>query len=347
MTTLDAVGYAHDPADLPAEAELDQATIDALVGYAEIEDVPPPGARAVALSGGARPASLPLLDAVLDGFARRVSHSLAGRLGGDVAVTRRTVRSVRFADHLDSLPLPTQAFKFVAEGWGGAGLLTLGPGLAPILLDRLLGGAGRAGPRASVLRPPTAIETGILTSVVDVILADAGAGFSDLAPVAMRLEGPVEKLSASGVARDGEEVLVVGFDFSLDGIFGGFDLLLPSSALVAVRPLIESRFPGEKLGRDDLWAAHLSTEIWQADLEAEVVLHEVSLPLGRVLDLAVGQTLMFDLKPSDCVDLRCGSLLLSRGRMGRAGGRIAIQIVEPLRPAGSQVVPPAVRGRAE
>lgn len=330
-----------------ADADLDQAAIDALVGYAEQEDAPPPGMRAVALSGAARPASLPLLDAILDGFARRVSDSLAERLGGDVIVGRRHVRTLRFGDHLDTLPMPTQAYLFAAEGWGGGGLLTFGPGLAPILLDRLLGAASRIGPRPSVLRPPTAIEAGILSSVVEVILADAGTALSDLAPVRMRLDGPVEKMAACGVARTGEEILVVGFDFGLDGLFATFDLLLPSSALVAVRPLIESRFPGEKLGRDDLWSAHLSTELWQADLEAEVILHEVSLPLGRVLDLAVGETLMFDLRPSDCVDLRCGSLLLSRGRMGRAGGRIAIQIAEPLRPAGSQAIPPAARGRAE
>jgi flagellar motor switch protein FliM len=61
------------------------------------------------------------------------------------------------------------------------------------------------------------------------------------------------------------------------------------------------------------------------------------MPLGRVLDLAVGDTLMFEMKPTDLVEVRCGGVSLARGRIGRVEGRIAVQVVEALRP----VPPPA------
>jgi flagellar motor switch protein FliM len=98
-----------------------------------------------------------------------------------------------------------------------------------------------------------------------------------------------------------------------------------------IRELLLQSFMGEKLGRDAIWEGHLATEIWQADIEVEAVLQEIRLPLKRVLNLEVGDTLMFDARPTELVTLRCGDWTLTQGRIGRIDDKIAVQVARPLR----------------
>ena len=63
----------------------------------------------------------------------------------------------------------------------------------------------------------------------------------------------------------------------------------------------------------------------------EAVLHEMMLPLKKVLSLKVGDTLMFDTKPSDLIAIRCGDWALTQGRIGRIDDNIAVQLTRPLR----------------
>jgi len=60
------------------------------------------------------------------------------------------------------------------------------------------------------------------------------------------------------------------------------------------------------------------------------VLDEMSKPLGEVMDLKVGDTLMLDTGPDGAVELRCGPIRLTQGRMGRIGHNIGVRLDKPL-----------------
>ena len=49
------------------------------------------------------------------------------------------------------------------------------------------------------------------------------------------------------------------------------------------------------------------------------------------MSLKVGDTLPLDLKPDALVTVRCGNVVLSEGRMGRVGDRVAVRVAKPLR----------------
>ena len=91
-------------------------------------------------------------------------------------------------------------------------------------------------------------------------------------------------------------------------------------------------FMGEKFGRDPIWEGHLATEIFQADVEIEAVLHEVDLPLSRMLSLQPGETVMFDRTPHDPIKLRCGDVDLTEGIMGHIGSHVSVRTTRPLNP---------------
>jgi flagellar motor switch protein FliM len=56
------------------------------------------------------------------------------------------------------------------------------------------------------------------------------------------------------------------------------------------------------------------------------ILFEGKMPLGKIMNLGVGDTLMFTTKPEDFIDLRCENVILARGRLGRVDHSIAVRV---------------------
>ena len=61
------------------------------------------------------------------------------------------------------------------------------------------------------------------------------------------------------------------------------------------------------------------------------MLYEAKLPLKRMMELNVGDTLELDIGPDAPVTMRCGEVALTEGRMGRVGDRVAVRVIRPLR----------------
>jgi flagellar motor switch protein FliM len=49
------------------------------------------------------------------------------------------------------------------------------------------------------------------------------------------------------------------------------------------------------------------------------------------MNLEVGDTLPLNLKPDALVAVRCGDVVLTEGRIGRVGDRVAVRVARPLR----------------
>jgi flagellar motor switch protein FliM len=112
---------------------------------------------------------------------------------------------------------------------------------------------------------------------------------------------------------------------------GAIELLLPYATIEPIRDVLLQMFMGEKFGRDPTWEGHLATEIGLAEIAVDAVLYEARLPLKKMMELDVGDTLMLDLKADALVIVRCGNVTLTEGRMGRVGDRVAVRIAKPLR----------------
>jgi flagellar motor switch protein FliM len=61
------------------------------------------------------------------------------------------------------------------------------------------------------------------------------------------------------------------------------------------------------------------------------VLYESDVPLKQLMKLKVGDTLPLEMPADALVSVRCGSVTLTEGRMGRVGERVAIRVTKPLR----------------
>jgi flagellar motor switch protein FliM len=267
-----------------------------------------------------------MLEIVFDRLVRLMTTSLRNFTSDNVEVSLDNISSVRFGDYLNSIPLPAILAVFRAEELDNYGLLIVDSNLIYSIVDVLLG--GRRGTAAMRIegRPYTTIERVLVQRMVEVVLNDARAAFEPLTPV------------KSAIARPANAAILVKLRIDMDDRGGRIELLLPYSTLEPIRKMLLQQFMGEKFGRDNIWESHLASELWTTQMEVRAVLDEQQISLRRVLALKVGDTLMLNATPDSLVELRAGTIPLTRGHMGRRGHAIAVRAEAPLNPAARQAL---------
>ena len=323
-----------------AERILNQDEIDSLLGFdmSGDDDADRSGIRAIINSALVSYERLPMLEIVFDRLVRLMTTSLRNFTSDNVEVSLDNISSIRFGDYLNSIPLPAILAVFRAEELDNFGLLTVDSNLIYSIVDVLLG--GRRGTAALRIegRPYTTIERVLVQRMVEVILADAAAAFEPLTPVHFNLDRLETNPRFAAIARPANAAILVKLRIDMEDRGGRVELLLPYATLEPIRKLLLQQFMGEKFGRDNIWEGHLATELWSTQVEVRAVLDEQAVPLSTVLNLEVGQTLMLNATPDSDVDIRCGSIPLTQGRMGRRGAHIAVRVTAPLTPAAARAV---------
>ena len=315
-----------------AERILNQDEIDSLLGFdmSGDDDSDRGGIRAIINSALVSYERLPMLEIVFDRLVRLMTTSLRNFTSDNVEVSLDNISSIRFGDYLNSIPLPAILAVFRAEELDNYGLLTVDSNLIYSIVDVLLG--GRRGTAALRIegRPYTTIERVLVERMVEVVLADARAAFEPLTPVHFSLDRLETNPRFAAIARPANAAILVKLRIDMEDRGGRIELLLPYATLEPIRKMLLQQFMGEKFGRDNIWEGHLATELWTTETEVRAILDEQQVPLSRVLDLKVGDTLMLNATPDSDISVRCGPIPVTTGKMGRRGQHIAVRIDGPI-----------------
>ncbi len=322
-----------DQATRGGDRILNQEEIDNLLGFDLDSQLSgeTSGIRALINSAMVSYERLPMLEIVFDRLVRLTTTSLRNFTSDNVEVSLDSISSVRFGDYLNSIPLPAILGVFRAEEWDNFGLVTVDSSLIYSIIDVLLGGGRGTTPIRVEGRPYTTIETNLVRRMIEVVLADAELAFAPLSPVRFNLERLENNPRFAAVSRPANAAILAEFRIDMEDRGGKIEILIPYATLEPIRDLLLQMFMGEKFGRDPVWEGHLATEIHAAEISVDAVLFEREMSLGQVLDLEVGQTLVFDVGPRDPVTIKCGEISLTEGQMGRAGENISVRVDRPLR----------------
>ena len=296
------------------------------------------GIRAIINSALVSYERLPMLEIVFDRLVRLMTTSLRNFTSDNVEVSLDNISSIRFGDYLNSIPLPAILAVFRAEELDNYGLLTVDSNLIYSIVDVLLG--GRRGTAAMRIegRPYTTIERVLVQRMIEVVLHDLKSAFEPLHPVNFTLDRLETNPRFAAMARPANAAILVKLRIDMEDRGGRIELLLPYATLEPIRKMLLQQFMGEKFGRDNIWEGHLATELWTTQMEVRAVLDEQQVPLSRVLNMQIGDTLMLNATPDSLVELRAGAIPLTRGRMGRRNHAIAIRAEAPLTPAAKKAV---------
>ena len=278
---------------------------------------------------------LPMLDVVFDRLVRVLSGSLRGMTSDNVDISIEKSASLRFGDYMNAIPLPAMLSVFEAREWDNFGLMVIDNAMIYAIVDVLLGG-GRGAPQMRIEeRPYTVIERDLVERMVTQILADLAISFEPICKVNFRFDRTEISPRFAAIARPANAAIMVRFRLQIEERGGCFDIILPHATLEPVRDLLLHQFMGERLGRDNLWEAHLAEDLHEASIELEAVLGEQVMSLGDLIDLKIGSQIQFATTADDLIQLRCGWVPMFSGKTGNRRGRIAVQIEERLAPDGA------------
>ncbi|MBY0532772.1 MAG: flagellar motor switch protein FliM [Xanthobacteraceae bacterium] len=315
------------------ERALNQEEIDSLLGFRldDINFADQNGLRAIIDSAMVSYERLPMLEIVFDRLVRLMTTSLRNFTSDNVEVSLDRITSVRFGEYLNSIPLPTILGVVKAKEWDNFGLFSVESSLIYAMIDVLLG--GRRGTYSVRVdgRPYTTIETGLVKRMMELVLADAEAAFRPVSQVKFEIDRIETNPKFAAISRPTNAAILVRLRIDMEDRGGCVEILLPYATIEPIRELLLQNFMGDKFGRDPIWEGHLATEIWHAKIEVDAVLYEDQMPLRQIMNLEVGDTLMLDVRPDALVKVRCGDAVLSEGRMGRIGDRVAVKVAKPLR----------------
>lgn len=250
----------------------------------------------------------------------RESHRLAAAIRRAVPfLSRRRVpialayaRAMPVAELLEGLQRPIHATHLVTTPGSARGALLLDANAIAMFLDGVLGGRGdlpELDP-TGLSGPQLALISGLSTSMVRAI-SEA------LTPaIGVRLE-----CKAAGVDEATAESAPIAcvLEFGAGDRIGHAVLLLPKEVLLAA---VDQAEPLTGAGPDSRIASVLSG----VELDLVVDLGRISMPLGRVAALKVGDTLQLDVPVNGTVVVRAEDRELLRGRPTTSGGRIAVKI---------------------
>jgi flagellar motor switch protein FliM len=318
------------------ERILNQDEIDSLLGFSleDEDDVDQTGIRALINSALVSYERLPMLEVVFDRLVRLMTTSLRNFTSDNVEVSLDAITSIRFGDYLNSIPLPAILAVFRARQLDNFGLVIVDSNLIYSIVDVLLG--GRRGTVAMRIegRPYTTIERMLVTRLVEVILGDAKQAFAPLTEVDFDLERIETNPRFAAIARPANAAILVKLRIDMEDRGGRAELLLPYATLEPIREMLLQQFMGEKFGRDNIWESHLATELWSTNLQVRAVLDEMAVPLRKMLDLKVGDTILLNASPDSHVTLKAGDIPLTRGRVGRVNGKMALRVEQKLTNTG-------------
>jgi flagellar motor switch protein FliM len=315
-----------------AARELNQAEIDNLLGF----DAGPSsgeartGMQKIISSGLVSYERLPMLEIVFDRLVRIMSTSLRNFTSDNVEVGIDNIISLRFGDYLNSIPLPAMLAVFKAEEWDNQGLMVIDSAMIYSIVDVLLG--GRRGTAAMRIegRPYTTIERTLVERLIQVVLSDLSTSFDPLCPVTFRFERLEVNPRFATISRLSNAAILARLRIDMEDRGGRVELLLPYATLEPVRELLLQQFMGEKFGRDSIWETHLAEQLWNTDVELSVVLDEHVMRLADVIALRPGQQLMLNAVAGGTVIVRCGSVSLFEGKVGKKNNNVAVKIENEL-----------------
>ncbi len=311
---------------------LSQNEIDNLLGFELNDNVfgDQSGIRAIINSTMVSYERLPMLELVFDRLVRLLTTSMRNFTSDNVEVSFDGIKSIRFGDYVNSIPLPAVLGVFKAEEWDNFGLMMVESNLIYCMVDVLLGGRRSAGSVPIDGRPYTTIEMNLTRRMQEVILEDLVAAFAPITPVNFVIDRLETNPRFATITRPANACFLVRLRIDMEDRGGVVEIIVPYATIEPIRGRLMQMFMGEKLGRDSVWEGHFATQMWAAESEIDVVLHEGYFPLKRLMALEVGETLILDMAPNDPVHIKCGDVVLSEAQMGRSSERVAVRVTKPL-----------------
>ncbi len=271
-----------------------------------------------------------------DLFARNLTHNLAAWLRTRFQVNLVSAEQIQFNEFLLRIPEISYVASVRLEPLGALSVLQLDLGLAPPIIDLLLGGEGREGP----LRELTDIEESILASVVDIVCRELTAAWQPVG-LSFNFERRQMQTQVARIMAVTEKTLCLSFEIRMPHSAGLLNLAFPA----VVANTILRRLTGE-WGRRRRHAgdarARMEKTVRHIHFGGALQLPSVRVAASELESLEPGMIVRLNLPANTSPVWRVSGQPLARAQAIRFGerraARIADSIADPIADLGNGAV---------
>jgi flagellar motor switch protein FliM len=265
-----------------------------------------------------------------DLFARNLTHNLAAWLRTRFQVNLVSAEQIQFNEFLLRIPEISYVASVRLEPLGALSVLQLDLGLAPPIIDLLLGGEGKDGP----LRELTDIEESILGSVVEIICRELTAAWQPVG-LSFNFERRQMQTQVARIISVNEKTLCLSFEIRMPHSSGLLNLAFPAVVANTILRRLTSDWGRRRRHAGDA-QERMGAAARRIHFGCSLQLPGVRLAASAIENLAPGDVLRLDLAANAAPVLKAGGQTLSEAQAIRQGAHRAARIERAIlgQPAG-------------
>ncbi len=273
------------------------------------------------------------LEASHEQLAQLLQRWVSGRLRAPFEVHLESVGQATYGSFVDSLPDPGATFLYDLTNVPGRSMaIALDPSIAFLLVERLVGGSEVTEAPDRALTPLESVVTRLFT---DRLASEVSAVWRDHMEIDFsfaRFESARELIEMTG--RD-EDILVTTLRVEYGEVKGIIQFVLPFPVLepflspAASRPVQTVQRPPAEVAVERNRVEKL---VRRSTVEVSARLPETRVTLGRLSELKEGDFITTTTSVRDPVDVLVSGTLRFRGRQGRLGPNMGVQVLDVLPP---------------
>ncbi|MBA4366043.1 MAG: flagellar motor switch protein FliM [Desulfobacterium sp.] len=236
---------------------------------------------------------MPTFEVINERFAREIRTTMSSMLHKTVDISAEAMETMKFADFIRSLPVPTSLHLFRMDPLRGHALMVLETQLVFNLIDTFFG--GRATGQAKIEgRDFTTIEETMVKKVVIACLKDLEEAWEPVEPIkAVFVKSEVNPQFAA-IVLPSDLVIVTKFEIELEQSAGMFIVCLPYAMLEPLRSTLTAGFQAETLDIDHAWQKRLREIILDSKVDVSVQLGTVQINGERLIHMKKGDIIQLD-----------------------------------------------------
>ena len=255
-----------------------------------------------------------------DLFARNLTHNLAAWLRTRFQVNLVSAEQIQFNEFLLRIPEIAYVASVRLEPLGALSVLQLDLGLAPPMIDLLLGGEGKDGP----LRELTDIEESILGSVIEIVCRELTVAWQPVG-LSFVFERRQMQTQVGRIISVAEKTLCLSFEIRMPHNSGLLNLAFPAVVANTILRRLTTDW-GRRRRHAGETRAQMAATARRIRFGCSLQLPTVRLPAQSLEQLRPGDVLRLDAAANVLSEWRVGGQPLSVARAMRHGPHRAARI---------------------
>lgn len=273
------------------------------------------------------------LNIIYDNFATHFTTYLSGTMRAMCEVKVVSVEEQKYLEFTNGLPTPVILAIISLPPLEGSTLLTISPGLAYTMINRLLGGVDAS--MTDSMRNFTEIELVIVERLVRQFMRLLNESWEKVLKVTASLDRIETSQQFAQIVALNETIAIITLNISIGGTEGLFNFCIPHLAIEPINKLLNTKllFSGgmdtskqrEPVDKD------IKARLNNTTLNVTAVFNETTASLREVVNLQVGDIIQLDHKVNEALTVKIGHLPKFLASLGIKSNKYAVRIVDTIR----------------